>query len=54
MDTFLGHTMEYWLELQKKAEELAVTDYIEEIAKLRGKVSFYESRIQQMVEMRDK
>jgi hypothetical protein len=48
MDTYLGHDIKYWLELQKKAEELKVVDFIQEIADLRGKISFYESRIKQM------
>lgn len=46
--TYMGHDINYWLELEKKAEELGVIDYLEEISKLRGKVSFYESRIEQM------
>ena len=47
-DTFLGHTVKYWLELEKKARKLDVVKLIEEIAELRGKVSFYESRIDEM------
>jgi hypothetical protein len=45
---FLGHKPEYWLELQKKADELNVGDLIKEIARLRGKISLYESRIAEM------
>jgi len=48
METFLGHKIEYWLELQRKAKELGVVHYLEEIATLRGKVSFYESRIDEL------
>lgn len=54
MDKFLGHDIKYWIELEKRAEELAVTDFIKEIADLRGKVSFYEDRIIQMVELANK
>ena len=42
---FLGHDPKYWLELEKYAKKLDITDFIEEIATLRGKISFYESRI---------
>lgn len=49
---YLGHDARYWVELQKRAEEFNFTELIEEIAKLRGKVDFYESRIIQMNEAR--
>ncbi len=42
---YLGHTAEYWLELEKKAKTLDVTEWLQEIATLRAKVSFYESRL---------
>lgn len=48
MDRFLGHEIKYWLELQKMAEEINATDFIQEIVELKGKISFYESRIEQM------
>lgn len=48
METYLGHDAKYWLELEKKARELNVVDFIEEIVSLRGKVNFYESRIEQL------
>ena len=44
----LGHPLEYWIELQERADKLAVTDCIAEIAALRAKVSFYESRIDEL------
>ena len=47
-DLFMGETPKFWLELKAKAEVLDVTDYIAEIAELRGIISFYEKRIQQM------
>lgn len=48
---FLGHNIKYWVELQKRADELGVTDYLQEIANLRGKLEFCESRVSQMVEV---
>ena len=45
---FLGHTFEYWLELQQIAVKDFKVDLIDEIAILRSKVSFYESRIQEL------
>ena len=45
---FFGRTTDYWLMLQEKAEKLNVTHLLEEIATLRSKVSFYESRIKEM------
>lgn len=47
-DKFLGQEIKYWVELQKKAEELGVVDWLKEIAELRAKVGFYESRIKEM------
>lgn len=50
---FLGHTPEFWLELEQRAiNENRVSD-INEIAELRAKVSFYESRIKDMNRMMD-
>jgi hypothetical protein len=45
---FLGHNMSYWLEVQKNIEKLDIVDYLKEIGDLRAKVSFYESRIDEM------
>lgn len=42
---YLGHTTKYWLELQQKALELDVVDYIQEIADLRGKLSLIQDRL---------
>jgi hypothetical protein len=50
---FMGYPVDYWLELQKQAKEMKTVGLIEEIAKLRGKLNFYESRIQQMEDMRN-
>lgn len=47
---YMGHDINYWLELQKKADTLDVVKWLEEVAELRAKVSFYESRIKEMSE----
>jgi hypothetical protein len=49
---FMGYPVDYWLELHKHAKEMKTVDLIEEIAKLRGKLNFYESRIKQMEDIR--
>lgn len=46
--TYLGHTQQYWLELQARADTLDATRLIEEIVRLRGKLNFVESRVQEM------
>jgi hypothetical protein len=48
---FMGHKIDYWLELEQRANTLDSSKWIEEISKLRGKISFYESRVKQMVEV---
>lgn len=50
---YMGHSVNYWIELQKKAEKLDAVKWLEEIAELRAKVSFYESRIQEMDNFRN-
>lgn len=45
---FLGKPPAYWLELEKQAKALHYDRLIAEIALLRAKVSFYESRIEEM------
>jgi hypothetical protein len=47
---FFGHNTEYWLELERQAKLENKCNLIEEIATLRSKVSFYESRIQQLTD----
>ena len=53
MDTYLGHDIKYWSELESKAQELGAVKWLEEIADLRAKVSFYESRIKEMNSFKD-
>jgi hypothetical protein len=52
-DTFMGRPVSYWTELQRRFDTLharpaEMGDLLEEIAILRGKLSFYESRIEEM------
>lgn len=49
---YMGYPTNYWAELQKKAEKLDVVKWLEEIAELRGKVSFYESRLDEIEDFR--
>lgn len=51
--TYLGHGINFWLELKAKAEKLDVIKWLEEIAVLRAKVSFYERRIKEMEDFRE-
>jgi len=53
MEEFLGHSIGYWLELQKRVDEKDVKRGadIEEIVWLRGKISYYESRMKEMQEV---
>ena len=48
MDEFLGHPISYWIEIEKETQKLGYSKLIQEIGNLRGKVSFYESRIEEM------
>ena len=51
---FLGKPFGYWIEVSKRIDSLNVSDFIKEIADLRGKVSFYEERVRQMNELMNK
>jgi hypothetical protein len=50
---FLGHTAEYWLELQQCLEEKPrwpeLADLIEQNAVLRAKVSYYDQQIDRIM-----
>jgi hypothetical protein len=54
MEEYLGHNINYWIELQRKAAHLDVVDWLQEIGNLRAKVSFYESRIKQLHDFKEK
>ena len=46
---FLGETVDYWLKLKSEFENKNLTfDYFKEVLALRIKVSFYESRLDEM------
>jgi hypothetical protein len=51
-DVFCGHPVSYWLELKKiindKSKDFNAEYLIQEISDLRSKVSFYESRINEL------
>jgi hypothetical protein len=46
--TFLGRPYSYWIELGKQAEDMNVVRLISEMATLRAKVNYYESRIDEL------
>lgn len=48
MFNFMGESIDFWITLKARSEGLGACDLITEIASLRSKVSFYESRIDQM------
>lgn len=50
MDTFMGHPIRYWIELEKHAQELNAVELLEEIAGLYAKVGYYEKRVKEMSE----
>ena len=55
-DTFFSHPVEYWKELQARfdtahARPLEVAELLQEVALMRGKISYYEDRIRQMAEI---
>lgn len=52
-DNFYGKSFEYWLELEKRSKENKLdNNLLEEVIQLRGKVSYYESRIKEMYNSR--
>jgi hypothetical protein len=54
MMLFLGKPIEYWQELDARAEELDAARLLQEIAILHAKVRFYESRIADMNRIRER
>ena len=51
MDMFLGHTVAYWVELEKRAKKLRLDKLLQENVELRGKLNFCENRITEMEEV---
>ena len=54
---FLGHEISYWAELEKRFIDADVQSFrreqlLKEIIALRQKVAFYESRLDEMMEIR--
>jgi len=47
-NTHLGHTNEYWLELNKTARTLDVEKLLEEVVELRGQLDFVKNRLKQI------
>lgn len=50
---FFGKTVEYWLTLQKRADELDCVKLVRDLAKAEAKVYRYERLIKEMVLVRD-
>jgi hypothetical protein len=53
IDLFMGKPLNYWVELQNKADELNVSDLILDNAMMRAKVSFYEAKLNSMFSYMD-
>lgn len=55
---FYGHTYEYWMELERRFNQPELyrdkPALLEEIIALRGRISFYESKIREMHELMEK
>lgn len=47
-DQILGHSVSYWMELEKHVQDLDVSHLIEELAEAHGKIGFYEQRVKEM------
>jgi hypothetical protein len=45
---FLGKPIDYWFEVDKDLKDRGVQELVSEIATLRAKISYYESRISQL------
>ena len=52
VDLYLGEPAEFWLELRRQADVGDTLALIREVASLRARCSFYESRIAQMDQFR--
>ena len=45
---YLGHTIKYWIELNKRTKELNLENLLEEVVKLRGQLEFTKDRLAQI------
>jgi hypothetical protein len=43
--TFLGHPIEYWIELNKRPKELKVEELLREIVVLKGQLQFTKEKL---------
>jgi hypothetical protein len=50
-DLFLGKRIDYWKKLDQRAEDLGVSDFLQELAIAKGKISLLESHIEQMIKI---
>jgi hypothetical protein len=47
-DLFLGHDVDFWLELKKRADQLKATELLQEIVLLQAKVGYYERKLDEI------
>jgi len=52
-DLFLGHPLEFWRELERRAEELNVVHLIEALSEANSKVRYYERMLDQINQYRN-
>lgn len=50
MNDFLGKPLSYWIEIDKDLKDKDTSQLINEVCTLRAKVSYYESRINELSE----
>lgn len=51
-DMFLGKPVNYWLELDREAQNLNLESLLKDNANLRSRVSFYEDKLKEMEQFR--
>ncbi len=50
---FLGESISYWLELQRKAQDLGVENLMRELVRANAKVRYYEEHLKAMNAFRE-
>jgi len=53
-EIFLGKPISYWIEMKQELQEKDPNEYLDEIVRLRGLISYYESKIKQLSEFMEK
>jgi len=53
-EIFLGKPISYWIEMKQGLQEKDPNEYLDEIVRLRGLISYYESKIKQLSEFMEK